>query len=82
MEPRAPSWPADPSKFRPELRWVPAEVPNGTPVNVAQMMRRLAEGIRDGAHPEPTFADAVRKHRLLEAIERSSESGKTVPVQQ
>lgn len=54
-----------------DLRWVPAEVPDGTPVNVAQMMRRFAEGIREGSHPEPTFADAVRNHRLLDAVERS-----------
>jgi predicted dehydrogenase len=64
-----------------ELRWAPAEVPSGTPVNVAQMMRRFAEGIRDGAHPEPTFADAVRNHRLLDAIVRASVSGTTVKVQ-
>jgi predicted dehydrogenase len=56
-------------------------VPNGTPVNVAQMMRRFAEGIHSGANPEPTFADAVRNHRLLDAIERSSESGRAARVE-
>jgi predicted dehydrogenase len=64
----------------PELRWVPSEVPAGTPVNVAQMMRRFAESIPAGSNPEPTFADAVRNHRLLDALERSSETGRAVKI--
>jgi predicted dehydrogenase len=44
-------------------------------------MRRFAEGIRNGANPGPTFADAVRNHRLLDAIVRSSVSGTAVKVQ-
>jgi len=65
-----------------ELRWAPDEVPAGTPVNVAQMMRRFAEGIRSGSQPEPTFAAALANHRLLEAIERSSESKSVVRLDQ
>lgn len=61
-----------------ELRWVPAEVPSGTPVHLAQMIRRFGEGIRAGSTPQPTFAEAVRNHHLLDAIERSSETGSTV----
>lgn len=61
-----------------DLRWVPAEVPEGTPVNVAQMMHRFAEGIHNGGDPAPTFEDAVRLHRLLDAIVEASRSGKTV----
>lgn len=64
------------------LRWVPEAVPQGTPVNVAQMMRRFADGIRTRSHPEPTFVDAVHNHRLLEAIERSSNSRATVRLDQ
>lgn len=64
-----------------ELRWVPAEVPEGTPVNVAQMLRRFAEGIQSGASPEPTFTDAVRNHRLLDALVRSSETRRAVKVE-
>ncbi len=63
-----------------ELRWAPPDVPTGTPINVAQMMRRFAEGIHTGQHPAPTFADAVRNHRLLDAIVRASVSGTTVKV--
>jgi predicted dehydrogenase len=62
------------------LRWVPDTVPQGTPVNVAQMMRRFAEGVRGGEHPQPTFADAVRNHQLLDALERSSETRQAVRV--
>jgi predicted dehydrogenase len=64
-----------------ELRWVPAEVPDGTPVNVAQMMRRFAEGIHGGVDVAPTFADAVRNHRLLQALERSTATGQAVQVE-
>ena len=64
-----------------ELRWTPDEVPAGTPVNVAQMMRRFAEGIRSGSQPEPTFATALANHRLLEAIERSSEARRVVGLE-
>jgi len=63
------------------LRWIPDTVPDGTPINVAQMMRRFAEGIRAGEPAEPTFEDAVRNHKLLDAIERSSETGKAVKVE-
>jgi len=62
------------------LRWIPDTVPQGTPINVAQMMRRFAEGIRGGDPPAPTFADAVRNHRLLDAIEHSSETRQAVRV--
>ena len=56
------------------LRSVPAEVPAGAAVNVAQMLRRFAEGIRSGTEADPTFADAVRSHRLIDAVERSWET--------
>jgi predicted dehydrogenase len=64
-----------------ELRWAPAEVPDGSPVNLGQMMRRFAEGIRSGDQPTPTFTDAVRNHKLLEAIERSSQTGRSVKIE-
>src|SRR5581483_10291042 len=63
-----------------DLRWVPPEVPDGTPFNVAQMFRRFADGIREGSHPAPTFDDAVRNHRFLDSIERASREGRSVPI--
>src|SRR5581483_4688750 len=63
-----------------DLRWVPPEVPDGTPFSVAQMFRRFADGIREGSHPAPTFDDAVRNHRFLDSIERASREGRSVPI--
>ena len=58
-----------------EDRWVPDEVPPGPPLNVAQMFRRLGERIRDGNAGDPDFALAVTRHRLLDAIQRASDTG-------
>ena len=60
------------------LTWVPDDVPSGPPFNVAQMYRRFAESIRTGQRVEPDFDSAVRRHRLLEAIQASSDQGKRV----
>jgi predicted dehydrogenase len=57
---------------------VPAEVPPGPARNVAQAYVRLADSIASGRPYEPGFAHAVRRHKLLEAIERSSAEGRSV----
>ena len=62
------------------LTWVPEGVPQGPPFNVAQMYRRFAEAIRSGQRIEPDFDSAVTRHKLLEAIQTSSEEGKRVLV--
>ncbi len=53
------------------LRWAPAPLPMPDPFKVGQMLRRFADGIRGGFDPSPTFSEAARHHRLLEAIEHS-----------
>ena len=58
-----------------KYRWVPDEVPVGSPYNVAQLYAKLAERIRDGAPASPGFAAAVTRHRLIDAIVRASETG-------
>ncbi len=58
-----------------KYRWVPEAVPSGSPYNVAQLYRRLAEGIRDGKSVSPGFDAAVRRHRLLDMITRASDIG-------
>ena len=63
------------------LTWVPPEVPQGPGFNVAQMFRRLGEGIRAGQHVEPNFDRAVKIHRLLETIEASSRTGQRLKVE-
>jgi predicted dehydrogenase len=56
-------------------RWVPAEVPAGSPYNVAQLYATLAERIRDDKPVSPGFDAAVTRHRLLDAIVQASETG-------
>jgi predicted dehydrogenase len=58
-----------------QLTWVPDSVPQGPPFNVAQMYRRFGEAIRSGQRAEPDFDTAVVRHRLLDAIQRASDSG-------
>ena len=57
------------------LTWVPNAVPEGPPFNVAQMWRRFGEAIRSGDRVEPDFDSAVTRHRLLDAIQRASDTG-------
>ena len=56
-------------------RWVPAGTPDGPPLNVAQLFRRLGEAIRSGGPVDPDFNAAVKLHELLDAIQRASDSG-------
>ena len=58
------------------LRWVPESVPPGPAFDVAQMWSRFADGIRDDVKVEPDFDAAVERHRLLEAIQRASDTGR------
>jgi predicted dehydrogenase len=58
------------------LTWVPESVPQGPPFNVAQMWRRFGEAIRSGERAEPDFDTAVTRHRLLDAIQRASDTGR------
>ncbi|HLZ26802.1 MAG TPA: Gfo/Idh/MocA family oxidoreductase [Chloroflexota bacterium] len=58
-------------------------VPPGTPAagpprNVAQAYARLGSAISASEPFTPDFAHAVRRHKLIEAIERSSAEGKSV----
>jgi len=56
-------------------RWVPPAVPAGLPFNVAQLYRRMAEGIREGKSVSPDFDLAVKRHQLLDAIQKASDTG-------
>ena len=57
------------------LTWVPESVPAGPQFNVAQMWSRFADAIRAGERAEPDFDSAVERHRLLDAIQRASDTG-------
>ncbi len=58
-----------------KYRWVPEGLPGDSRYNVAQLYARLAESIRDGRPASPSFAAAVKRHRLLDAVAHASETG-------
>jgi predicted dehydrogenase len=43
--------------------------------DVGQMWLNFAEAIRTGQRIEPDFESAVRRHRMLDAIQRASDTG-------
>ena len=57
------------------LTQVSGEVPLGAPFNVAQMYSRLGRAIQEGTGVQPDFDLAVRRHRLLDVIQRASDQG-------
>lgn len=57
---------------------IPDGTPAGPPRNVAQAYARLASAVTAGDTFQPDFAHAVKRHKLIEAIERSSAEGKAV----
>ncbi len=56
-------------------RWVPPAVPVGLPFNVAQLYLRMAERIRAGKSVSPDFDVAVKRHQLLDLIQKASDTG-------
>jgi predicted dehydrogenase len=48
--------------------------------NVGRAYAAFAEDIGNGTHTVPDFADAVRRHEVIAAIERSAASGERVKV--
>jgi predicted dehydrogenase len=61
-------------------RWVPPAVPAGPPFNVGQLFMRMAEAIRAGKPAAPNFALAVKRHRLLDVIQKASDTGQRQTV--
>ena len=57
------------------LTSVPDSVPAGNARDVAGLLRLFGESITTGRSVDPTFDDAVSRHRLLDAIVRASDSG-------
>jgi len=60
-----------PARFAP----LPADVPPGPARNVALVYRALARAVAADRPAEPGFAAAVAYHRLVDAIERASQTG-------
>ena len=57
------------------LSYVPEGVPEGPAFNIARLYQRFAEAIHTGERREPDFDTAVGLHRVLDSIQRSSDSG-------
>ena len=63
----------------------PADVPDDRPglgpaSNVARLYSRLAADLRSGSRTVPDFADAVRRHMLVSAVQLAAESGVAQPL--
>jgi predicted dehydrogenase len=59
---------------------VPDGTPAGPPYNVAQAYARAADALGGGGSFDVDFGLAVRRHKLIDAIERSSATGRSVKV--
>jgi predicted dehydrogenase len=60
-------------------KWPALASLEGTPAyNVGRAYAAFAADAEGGTHTVPDFADAVRRHELLHAIERSAASGERV----
>src|SRR5437870_1880924 len=62
-------------------RWPALSSLEGAPAyNVGRAYAAFAHDIDNGTHTVPDFADAVRRHEVIAAIERSSASGERVKL--
>jgi predicted dehydrogenase len=57
------------------LRTAPENI-TGPAVNIAQAWQAFEQDIRTGSYFSPDFDHAVRRHRMIDAIERSADAGK------
>ena len=64
----------------PELIEVPGVDLGSNAYNIAQLFRGFAKAVRSGKDLSPTFEDGARMHRMLEAIDRSSQSRSWVDI--
>lgn len=60
-------------------RWPALTTLEGAPAyNVARAYAAFAADVDNGTHTVPDFTDAVRRHEVIAAIERSAASGERV----
>jgi predicted dehydrogenase len=62
-------------------RVVPESTPAGQAYNVAQAYARAADALRGSGSFDVDFNLAVQRHKLIDAIERSSATGRSVKVE-
>jgi len=63
-------------------KFAPEGTPAGQPYNVAQAYARAADALRGGGSFDVDFNLAVQRHKLIDAIERSSATGRSVRLAQ
>lgn len=61
-------------------RLVPADLAAGPGRNVGQAYARFARALRSGTADTPDFADAVARHALIDAMERSHREGRVIKL--
>ena len=74
--PLAPGKPLEDLQVPASYRLVPPQVPTGFVFNVAQLYALVAADIRDGTSHAPDFELALKRHTLLDAVQRASDTGK------
>ncbi|MEK7217040.1 MAG: Gfo/Idh/MocA family oxidoreductase [Chloroflexota bacterium] len=62
--------------------WVSGLPIDGPAFNMAQLFRRFGQAIDSGADVPPSFVDGAAMHRMLEAIDRSSDTTQWVTIGQ
>src|SRR5439155_24400498 len=63
-----------------KYKFVPSGTPAGQPYNVAQAYARATDALRGGGAFDVDFDLAVKRHKLIDAIERSSATGRSVKL--
>jgi predicted dehydrogenase len=63
-----------------KYRVAPEGTPSGQPYNVAQAYARAADALRGRGSFDVDFSLAVQRHTLIDAIERSSATGRSVRI--
>ena len=61
-----------------DLQWLSGSKLKGSVLELANLYAAFAKDITEGTSHAPNFADGVRLHRLIDAVEESSESGRRV----
>ena len=59
-----------------QYRWVTDVETDSIPYNLAQAYARVADDFFNGTLTAPTFDDAVTRHRMIDAIERTATTGR------
>ena len=70
----------NPSRWIRLTTFVAGGTPSGQPYNVAQAYARAADALRGRGSFDIDFDLAVQRHKLIDAIERSSATGRSVKV--